>query len=869
MFTQQEVIKALMATLDETTLKGTEALDAALKTCSDFDSLQDFKNKIISDCKSVGDSEKFLRDYCGIILGNGDTGAISGSDVGNGFVKTAKSIVPESGDLIKFTGNEFTINGLTVKLAKGGGTSTVRKRSFSSLSAQEKYIWQSLYSYWMKNSLDLISESYGENFSFNENSSATVDTMYLIFEDSYNGILAATWGGPVNAQKSTTPLELHINLKYYGSATGEDGVPNSNQNYLDRTIAHEMTHAVMRSNIDYFDYLPKWLKEGMAELTHGIDDRRSADLRKLAGDSNLLQRTLNDLSATGVSTPSYSGGYLALRYLANQAADTYTKNFSGTDDDEQFETFNNSVTMSGGGGSDTLGNGFYVSSSYGGNGGNKVYLLGGAGDDSLLNCDGNRVTLSGGDGNDTIRNGLYKSASQSVGGGSNVTITGGTGDDLISNYGKNVLIVYESGDGNDSIDGFDETATLSISGDSYYSFASGKNVVVKVGDGKITLTGAASLKTLNIDGTEQSAKVLTNSSAAKITLASGVEVGDASARTKAIRILGNALDNSILGGSKNDTLYGKDGNDFIQGNAGNDTLSGANGDDYLDGGAGNDSLYGGNGDDTLDGSAGNDTLRGGKGDDLFIYSAGNDLITDMSATDTLQIGDGTASYSKATSGKNFVLTVGDGSITLTGAANLKTLNIFGKDSAFLELDDDSAAKITLKSGVEVGDASARTKAIRIIGNALDNSILGGSGKDSLYGKDGDDYLDGGSGNDILSGANGDDYLFGGAGNDSLSGGNGDDTLWGGKGNDTLTGGAGVDTFIYNSGEGKDVITSFANNDLLQITGTFSGTYNSSKNTIAFKVGSTTNALTLKKFTAETFNINSDDYIISGSKLVKK
>ena len=93
MATQQEVLKTFMATLDTTTLKGTAALDAAIKECSIFSSFQDLKDKIISDCKSAGDSETFLRDYCGIILGNADIGAIIGSDAG-----TLKSsdLVPKS-----------------------------------------------------------------------------------------------------------------------------------------------------------------------------------------------------------------------------------------------------------------------------------------------------------------------------------------------------------------------------------------------------------------------------------------------------------------------------------------------------------------------------------------------------------------------------------------------------------------------------------------------------------------------------------------------------------------------------------------------------------------------------------------------------
>ena len=50
----------------------------------------------------------------------------------------------------------------------------------------------------------------------------------------------------------------------------------------------------------------------------------------------------------------------------------------------------------------------------------------------------------------------------------------------------------------------------------------------------------------------------------------------------------------------------------------------------------------------------------------------------------------------------------------------------------------------------------------------------------------------------------------------MNGGEGNDYLWGGKGNDTLTGGEGSDTFIYQAGQGKDFITDYGQNDLLQI-----------------------------------------------------
>jgi len=69
------------------------------------------------------------------------------------------------------------------------------------------------------------------------------------------------------------------------------------------------------------------------------------------------------------------------------------------------------------------------------------------------------------------------------------------------------------------------------------------------------------------------------------------------------------------------------------------------------------------------------------------------------------------------------------------------------------------------------------------------------------------------GNDTLLGGSGDDILFGQGGNDVLNGGAGNDILVGGKGNDILTGGAGADTFVWLKGDtntngGFDRITDF-------------------------------------------------------------
>jgi len=51
-------------------------------------------------------------------------------------------------------------------------------------------------------------------------------------------------------------------------------------NYYDRTIAHEMTHAVMSRYMNVVA-LPGWFQEGTAELIKGGDDRVKNDLKQI------------------------------------------------------------------------------------------------------------------------------------------------------------------------------------------------------------------------------------------------------------------------------------------------------------------------------------------------------------------------------------------------------------------------------------------------------------------------------------------------------------------------------------------------------------------------------------------------------------
>ncbi|MEL6617602.1 MAG: calcium-binding protein [Pseudomonadota bacterium] len=94
------------------------------------------------------------------------------------------------------------------------------------------------------------------------------------------------------------------------------------------------------------------------------------------------------------------------------------------------------------------------------------------------------------------------------------------------------------------------------------------------------------------------------------------------------------------------------------------------------------------------------------------------------------------------------------------------------------------------------------------GGQGDDTIIGGSGRDRMNGGRDDDLILGGDQGDGLRGGRGNDELKGESGRDGLRGGAGDDTLDGGTGNDVLRGDAGADVFVFETGDGNDVIRDF-------------------------------------------------------------
>ena len=295
------IIKKFMKKLDNTTSSGSVALSKAVQAVSNFKSWPQLISTMVKDCASyAGNGKAFLKNMCGIVLGNSDTGAITGYDAGGSTIKTASSVVPESGSWKYPKKTSFEIQGLTVKVPKK-----------SSLSSAERFVVGGLYTWWIDSALTLIKNSYGMTFKEKGTTVKEISVSFYSRED--NRVAYVTYG---SGQKNHA-LNMRINSYYLSDIkkNNSNGVASALLTYFDRTVAHEMVHAVMSANVDYFSDLPFSFKEGAAELVHGIDDKRRENIETLANSSTALRTALS-----GSSVNSYAAGYIALRYLAKQAS---------------------------------------------------------------------------------------------------------------------------------------------------------------------------------------------------------------------------------------------------------------------------------------------------------------------------------------------------------------------------------------------------------------------------------------------------------------------------------------------------------------------------------------------------------------------
>jgi Ca2+-binding RTX toxin-like protein len=383
-------------------------------------------------------------------------------------------------------------------------------------------------------------------------------------------------------------------------------------------------------------------------------------------------------------------------------------------------------------------------------------VLGLEGDDSLLGGEG-VDRLYGDQGNDTLTGGA--GADNLSGGVDNDILTGGTGNDNVSGDWGDDTYHFNLGDGQDIV--FD------YSGNDIVQFGAG------ILPADVTVTRDFNNLYLSINGGSDRLTFSSWFSSPSFQIEQVIFANGTVWDTAAI----TAMVSSATEG--NDILVGGSGNDVIDGLGGNDSLIGNAGDDELSGGAGNDALSGNGGNDTLQGGTGNDSLYGYDGDDRYLFNRGDgqDSIYESSGVDMIQFGPDIAPADVIVTRdlQNLYLSINGSNDRLTLS------NWFYNNQNYYRLE-----QVTFTDGTVWNDAML---------SAMVSSATAGN-----------DFLVGGSGNDAISGL---------GGNDTLYGAGGDDTLSGGAGNDTLSGEVGNDNYVFNPGDGRDVIYETTGTDAVQ------------------------------------------------------
>lgn len=320
-------------------------------------------------------------------------------------------------------------------------------------------------------------------------------------------------------------------------------------------------------------------------------------------------------------------------------------------------------------------------------------------------------------------------------------------------------------------------------------------------------------------------------------------------------------------------MQGELGDDTMFGGSGQDSMTGNEGDDIVIGGAGNDDIRGSIGRDTMAGGTDTGTIRLVSG--AFTNVVIGDSVQGDAGADSYvyQRGDGVDILYAFNAAEGDTLTIyGISGPTAIGRWNTMPVLYFGQDSAIILHSYQGpplvmggplpgitfvpgtlvaplpTERAPIQGGVGNDNLTGTTGNDLIEGLQGHDTLVGLAGADTLEGQVGDDLLVGGAGADVLDGgagndtasfrdatgavtanlatglgtqgeSNGDTYvgienligggfndrltgdgganrLEGAAGNDTLVGGGGDDTILGGAGRDSLTGGTGADRFVW-------------------------------------------------------------------------
>lgn len=763
--TQQEVIKTFMQSLNDTTLKGGKAFDAAIKTASGskFKNFAAVKKQFLKDIKAAYNWHRFLVEKCGIILDNEDTGAISGSDAGGSKAKKGADILPSTGKAKYPDGSSFTVDGLTIY--------GIPNKKL--LTADQQYVIQGLYSWWIRDSLALIKESYGFSFTDVDTTNSRLKIKFIDDpdEDSYAYV---SYVEIDEEEKVSESRELCVNMAMFQNMSPDNRHGLTSDVALDRTLVHELVHGLMASNVNYYNELPNFFKEGgSAELIHGLDDENYDDIVEYAKDPSAFDEILTTKQLEDHPFAIYPGGYIFMRYFAKQAADTtfdYDKYRKTVSVKNNFATnYYDKVTMKGGKGSDTITNS-----------GDNVSIGAAAGNDTIKNY-GDTVKINAGDGKDYVFNEGYT-----------ITILGGKGDDSVENSGDSVKISGDAG------------------ADAIYN--TGDKVSIVGGTGNDFITNSIS-DYETVDTLTEEEEVLTYNGAS-------------------LESDGDYYVIDLIGGN-NATLKGGDGNDTISNHGSEVLIYGDAGNNEINNFGYNATIYGGSDSDTikngiaeLDIQSDNVSVTGykskifvGDGDDEIYNEADRAELNGEGGADSftnygwsVSINGGNGADSLENYGDESYISLGKGNDEVINYADLCSLLGDAGNDSFFNFGDE----LTLNGGEGIDE-------IKNYGDY--SSLAGDSGDDYIYSSGEKSTLNGGADKDFLFNEGVYAYLIGGKGNDTLCNEGDHVTLSGGTGNDELISTGKHIVYEFGKSDGKDTVYGFNDGDTIKI---MSGTYKTKK-----------------------------------------
>ncbi|GAU85718.1 cadherin domain-containing protein [Bosea sp. BIWAKO-01] len=255
----------------------------------------------------------------------------------------------------------------------------------------------------------------------------------------------------------------------------------------------------------------------------------------------------------------------------------------------------------------------------------------------------------------------------------------------------------------------------------------------------------------------------------------------------------------VIGDELNNVLVGTAEADTISGFGGNDTISGLGGADSIDGGEGfdrasyqNDAGLGGAAGVIINLSATSQTSNG------FTVAAGTardgfgtvDTLLDIEAVSGTAGADvffsGTGSGAAGTASNTFFGLGGDDAVFGSGGQNADTVDY--------SLDVEFGATHGIRVNMRAQTVQESIQPDTVLGSFGDTDFI--PGIRNITGTLFRDEIYGGNNANVLNTGAGDDLVFGGDGNDTIIAGDGNDTIIGGAGADAIDGGAGADELDY-------------------------------------------------------------------------